>query len=236
LKDRAFSFEIAHPQPERGDGEAPVCHAEGDRAGLQWSIGCKDYASASVNAQVAPISSLRDAAICALYREGETLKAIGARFGLSYEGVRRITAKSGLSKRNAGLAARRAKRPRANTREVACQRTYGCTLRELADATADERSAFRQHRKNARRIGAVWRLSLSEWRAVWRASGKFNDRGQGPSKYGMTRIDFALPIELSNVQIVTNREAVCRARMRGARSDLQRNPPIRPARELHVAV
>jgi len=164
----------------------------------------------------AAIASARDAAICALYREGATLKSIGAHFALSYEGVRRIAAKAGLSKRNAGMAARRSAKPSVNRAEGACFRTYGCTRRERDEASAEERTAFVQQRKNIRRDGVVWRLSLSEWRALWRKSGRWNQRGQGPSRYGMTRIDFACAVEIGNVEIVVNREAVRRARRRHA--------------------
>jgi hypothetical protein len=170
-----------------------------------------------------PIANYRDAAICALYREGATLSSIGALFGMSYEGVRKVAAKAGLTKRNAGLAARNAAKPAVNKAESACRRTYGCNPQELSEATADERRAFLQHRKNVRRDSVDWQLSLSEWRAVWRASGKWNRRGQGPGKYGMTRIDFDAPVELGNVQVVTNREAVRRARLLSS----SRSPQVR---------
>ncbi len=155
----------------------------------------------------------RDAAICSLYLKGETLRAIGSRFGLSYEGVRRVVTKAGLTKHNAGLAARNAAKAGPET-EPACQRIYGCDTEQLAKAGIEERQAFLQHRKNARRNGVAWRLSLPEWRAVWRASGKWGQRGQGPSRYGMTRIDLDGSVELGNVQIMSNREAVRRARLR----------------------
>ena len=164
----------------------------------------------------APLASARDAAICALYREGATLTSIGALFGLSYEGVRKVAAKAGLSKGNAGLAARGPAKPPLSRGEAACRRTYGCSVHELAEATAKERGAFLQQRKNVRRYGDGWQLSLSEWRALWRASGKWSRRGRGPGKYGMTRIDLKGPVELGNVQIVTNREAVRRARLRSS--------------------
>jgi DNA-binding CsgD family transcriptional regulator len=160
------------------------------------------------------VLSARDTAICALYRNGATLKSIGERFGLSCEGVRKAAAKAGLSKRNAGLAARRPAKPPARKAGSACRRIYGCTVQDCAVASMEERRAFLQHRKNVRRDGVEWRLSLKEWRALWLASGKWECRGQGPSRYGMTRIDFHGPVKIGNVEIVTNREAVRRARLR----------------------
>jgi hypothetical protein len=74
------------------------------------------------------MANVRDAAICALYREGATLSSIGALFGLSYEGVRKVAGKAGLTKRNAGLAARTTGKPRLNKAETACRRTYGCSF------------------------------------------------------------------------------------------------------------
>lgn len=163
------------------------------------------------------VTSARDSAICTLYSRGVTLKAIGARFGLSYEGVRRIAAKYGLNKRNAGLAVRKRSVPRHSKAEEVCRQTYGCSLERLANTSQEERAAFLQHRKNVRRKAIKWRLSFDEWRAIWQASGQWSERGRGPAKYGMTRIDFDQPVEPGNVEIMTNREAVRRARLGGAR-------------------
>ena len=88
----------------------------------------------------------------------------------------------------------------------------------------EERAAFLQHRKNVRRKAIEWRLSLNEWRALWRVSGRWSERGRGPAKYGMTRVDFDQAVEPGNVEIMTNREAVRRARLRvpvRARHDIQ---------------
>lgn len=172
-------------------------------------------------------ASERDAAICTRYLKGETLRAIGERFGLSYEGVRRIVTKAGLTKHNAGLAARNAAKAAPET-PPACERIYGCSMDQLARIGVEERQAFLQHRKNARRHGVDWRLSLPEWYAVWRASGKWDRRGQGPRKYGMTRIDLDDAVELGNVQIVSNREAVRRARLRAGQKKRPAEPRVRP--------
>jgi len=163
---------------------------------------------------LASIKNSRDATICALYREGATLCSIGALFGLTYEGVRRIAAKAGLNKRNAGLAARKLARPAPNRSEIVCQRRYGCSLEELARVIPAKRLAFLEHRKNVLRDEVPWRLTLTEWCRLWRASGKWNQRGRGPDKYGMTRTNLDGAMELGNVQIMPNREALRRARLR----------------------
>jgi len=157
----------------------------------------------------------RDRQICDRYRGGETLEQIGARFGLSHEGVRRVALRFGLNKRNAGLAVRVRRRPPAS--EVSpsfCWRTYGCSPEALARIAKPARQAFLYQRRNVKRFAAEWNLSLPEWLEIWDASGQWDRRGQGPARYGMTRIDFSRPVSADNVMIVLNREAVRLARRR----------------------
>ena len=99
-------------------------------------------------------SSVRDTAICALYRKGITLKAIGHQFGLSYEAIRKITAKAGLTKLNAGLAVRKAAKSVVDKSEIACRRTYGCSLQERAGGLTRSAERFCT---TARTSGAVGR-------------------------------------------------------------------------------
>ena len=162
-----------------------------------------------------PAAGSRDAIICRRYLAGDTLTAIGESLRLSVEGVRKIARRYGLDKTNAGLAVRRlsSPRPRKNTRP-AWERVYGCSLLELSDATPEERMVFLQHRTNARRKGIDWALNLAQWVEVWRRSGKWERRGQGPKKYGMTRIDPSRGLVLGNVRICRNLLALQRARRR----------------------
>lgn len=176
---------------------------------------------ATVARQSLPIDAvdmdLRDRAICSRYLAGETLSSIGRYFGLSIEGVRKIARKSGLDKTNAGMAVRKRTRVAPKRAKPVWERVYGCnSLLEFRDAIHTERMAFLQHRTNARRFDIQWELTLSEWVGLWRQSGKWDSRGQGPKKYGMSRIDTDRGFTAGNIRIARNAISLKRARARHA--------------------
>jgi len=181
-----------------------------ETAGLGTGHGGQGTCPAAMAAARPPEGS-RDAAICNLYRAGETLSSIGAAFELSIEGVRKIARRYGLDKTNAGLAVRKLSSPRPCKSKPAWERVYGCSLLAFRDATYEERMAYLQHRTNAKRKGLVWALSLTEWTSLWRSSGKWSLRGQGPRKYGMTRIDPARGLVPGNARIAKNAVSLRRA-------------------------
>jgi hypothetical protein len=172
------------------------------------------FAPAGAVAAVRPEAGSRDAAICSRYLSGETLTSIGESLGLSVEGVRKIARRYGLDKTNAGLAVRRqAAAPVPKVKPV-WERVYGCTLLEFREATNQERRVYLQHRTNAKRKDIAWSLTLPQWVEVWRRSGKWAQRGQGPQKYGMTRIDSSLGLIEGNVRICRNLVSLKRAQVR----------------------
>ena len=80
------------------------------------------------------------------------------------------------------------------------ERVYGCTA-EVPGGPHAERMAFLQHRTNVRRIEIPWDLSFCNGVDVWRRSGKWDLRGQGPIKYGMYRIDTGVRFPAENVLV-----------------------------------
>lgn len=156
----------------------------------------------------------RDQTICMRYREGETLRRIGASFDLTAERVRKIVKRFGLDKNNAGLAVRNRDKPVRPVVQPYSARVYGCSRVELALFTHEQRQAFLQQRTNVKRADTAWLLSLPQWVECWTRSGKWAERGQGPSRYGLSRIDPAGYFSADNVRVATNYESAMRGRNR----------------------
>lgn len=154
-----------------------------------------------------PVLEVRNREICDRYSAGETLAAIGLSFGISSERVRKILKKSGLDKTNGGLAVRNRDKPRKPPVEPYCLRVYGCPAEELGKFTLTERQAFLQQRTNVRRTDVSWRLTLLQWQEVWFRSGKWKQRGRGPFKYGLCRVDSNGAFSVENVLIMKNSRA-----------------------------
>lgn len=170
----------------------------------------------------------RDKLICERYLKGETLGSIGQSFGVSAERVRKIVKRFGLDKRNAGLAVRNGRSARKQEKTPASLRVYGCSPPELDAVPAEQRRAFLQQRTNVKRAAsASWNLSLIEWVGVWSQSEKWDQRGQGPSKYGLSRINTNGSYCIDNVQIATNHESAMRGR--GLKSAVRRREALRAA-------
>lgn len=154
--------------------------------------------------RVDPIIEARNQEIRARYAAGETLAAIGSSFAISAERVRKILKKSGLDKSNAGLATRNLNKPPKPPVEPYCERVYGCTVAALEKFTLAERQAFLQQKTNVRTGDVSWHLTLPEWSDVWFRSGKWTQRGRGPFKYGLCRIDSSGAFSVDNVLILKN--------------------------------
>jgi hypothetical protein len=150
------------------------------------------------------------------YLAGETLHSIGASFALSGERIRKIVMRYGLNKSNAGLAVRNRDKPRKPDVPSYSCRVYGCTMAELDQVPRRWRQAFLQQRTNVRRAGTVWLLSLTQWVEIWVRSGKWAERGQGPSRYGLSRIDPVGSFSADNVQVGRNHDSAMRGRSRKA--------------------
>ena len=175
------------------------------------------------------IVSDRDRQICERYRKGETLAGIGQSFGVSAERVRKIVKRFGLDKRNAGLAVRNSRSAPKQEKAPASLRVYGCSAPELHSVPVEQRRAFLQQRTNVKRAASTtWELSLPQWVSVWTCSQKWEQRGQGPSKYGLSRINTSGPYSVDNVQIATNHESAMRGR--DMKSAARRHELLRSAR------
>jgi hypothetical protein len=171
----------------------------------------------------------RDRRICERYRKGETLASIGLSYGVSAERVRKIVKRFGLDKRNAGLAVRNSRIVRKQGKAPASFRVYGCSAPELDAVPMEQRRAFLQQRTNVKRAGNVsWDLSLIEWVGVWTRSEKWDQRGQGPSKYGLSRLNANGAYSVDNVQIATNHESAMRGR--DLKSAVRRREALKVAR------
>ncbi len=151
-----------------------------------------------------PVLEARNQQICTRYAAGETLAAIGSSFDISSERVRKILKKFGLDKTNGGLAIRNRDKPRKPPVEPYCLRVFGCTAEELDKFTLAERRAFLQQRTNVRRTDVPWRLTLAQWCNIWFRSGKWAQRGRGPFKHGLSRIDRSGAFSEENALILKN--------------------------------
>lgn len=80
--------------------------------------------------------------------------------------------------------------------------------------TQDQCQSFLQHRTNVIRTGTLWLLSLPEWVGFWTRSDKWAERGQGPSKNSLSRIDPAGSFSAENVQVVSNYQSAMQGRKR----------------------
>ena len=161
-----------------------------------------------------PVLEARNQEICIRYAAGETLATIGGSFSISSERVRKILKRFGLDKTNGGLAVRNRDKPRKPPVEPYCLRVYGCTAEELGKFSLAERQAFLQQKTNVKRTDTAWLLSLPRWVEFWTRSRKWDERGQGPSKYGLSRIDPAGPFSTDNVRVVRNYESAMSGRNR----------------------
>ena len=151
-----------------------------------------------------PAVEARNQEICARYAAGETLAAIGLSFSISAERVRKILKNFGLDKTNAGLAIRNLNKPARPPVEPYCVRVYGCCAQQLEKFSLAERQAFLQQKTNVKRTDVPWNLTLPEWSDIWFRSGKWDQRGRGPFKYGLYRVNAGGPFSAANVLILKN--------------------------------
>lgn len=161
-----------------------------------------------------PVLEARNQEICTRYAAGETLAAIGRSLDISSERVRKILKKVGLNKTNGGLAVRNRNKPARPPVAPYCVRIYGCAADELARFKLAERQAFLQQRTNVKRSDTPWLLTLPQWMELWTRSRKWRERGQGPRKYGLSRVNPAEPYSSGNVRVVRNYDSAIAGRNR----------------------
>lgn len=164
----------------------------------------------------------RSRMMAALYREGYTLKQIGEQYGITRERVRQIITKLHGLRQPDGGATVRAEKGRQCFREARDARylaKWGLPYQEVAEirqlarklmasGVAWERTpigAFVRQRVNARWRDIPWELSFAQWWGIWRASGKWEQRGRGQG-YVMCRQGDVGPYAVGNVFIASARE------------------------------
>lgn len=79
---------------------------------------------------------------------------------------------------------------------------------ELAKLRWHQQKAQAKNRKDKNGDPIVWKLSFDEWLKIWTDSGHWEQRGVGPGKYCMSRINDIGNYEVGNVEIKTMSENV----------------------------
>lgn len=148
----------------------------------------------------------RAESMVAMYLDGLTLEEIGQTYGVSRERARQIMRKYYGIRANDGGASVRWGQRRADkiaAREAMAQAKYGCSYEQLLEIRvlgADimrkgqgrektPMGAYQRHRCNHTRLGHGYDLTFWDWWTLWLESGKFDQSGVGPGRYGMNRID-----------------------------------------------
>jgi DNA-binding CsgD family transcriptional regulator len=134
----------------------------------------------------------REVQMLALYKSGKTLNEIGQEFGITRERVRQLLTKFfGVRWRDGGkhkqAVEKRSKfEARRNQRSLA---RWGCSWDDYAKLRALKKPtrAFSSQRRNARKRGIEWHLTLWQWWSIWQQSGHWQERGRGQG-YVMCRV------------------------------------------------
>lgn len=156
--------------------------------------------------------------MCELFRSGMTLQQIGTAYGLTRERVRQIIAHEGVTGADGGVCQRKARRlaqlakARLARLNVKASAAFGCDY-ETAVALNGGRAPWTRggytyyylhQRRNARKRGIEWQITLPEWVEAWRQSGRWDSRGLGKDKYVMARRNDLGPYASWNVYITTS--------------------------------
>lgn len=64
------------------------------------------------------------------------------------------------------------------------------------------RKAFTTQRSKSKKRGILFLLSFDEWWSIWRASGRWHERGRGQGQYCMARFGDVGAYEVGNVKII----------------------------------
>lgn len=161
----------------------------------------------------------RDILIVELYKNGETLKSISKKIGISGERIRQIVKNNNVNL--GGRDARQLLKSRDKQLEKEIQRSkkemrifnmYGINIdlyekiyTEMGSPSNPKSPFFKfcHHRANSKKRGIEFKLSFAEWWNMWEESGKWDQRGRGHG-YVMARYADTGGYEIGNVYICTS--------------------------------
>ena len=153
-------------------------------------------------------------AIAACYRNKETLREIGGKFGITGERVRQLLKKARVDPEEGGglikneeARKRKAARWLAKT-DASLRKVYGCGHDEFIalNGTLDRSPGtaawdYQAISKNNKGKGAEWSLTFPEYVGLWEKVGGVHMRGRGYGSLALCRKDTSLPFQLGNVEI-----------------------------------
>jgi hypothetical protein len=146
-----------------------------------------------------------------LFIGGLTMREIASQAGVTSQRIQQILSKRGLNSTNGGASivrnARKEARLRQEQEKIAEMESryhivFGCRRDECLDAPKSAERQFKKQRRNSSARGVSFEMSFADWWAVWSASGKYDERGQG--KYVMARKGDAGPYKKGNVYICSS--------------------------------
>lgn len=159
------------------------------------------------------------------YKEGMSLRKLGALHGISHEAVRKLLTSMGLDRLDGGAAILALKntpvklsqsKAEGQRREFRSRAYWGMTAAEFdahvaqygnRHVASSPMRAYVFHRQNAKRRGLKWGFTFGEWWKVWVDSGKWDQRGRHADEYVMARYgDGDAPYAPDTVYICTASE------------------------------
>lgn len=163
----------------------------------------------------------RDLRMVQMHRSGLTLQQIGDKFGVSRERVRQVMAKAGATGARKVIV-KKAKAQREASRAIEADKDsvakYGFPVAEMRSLRANGAFKAYQHQLHTANVrGIKFEMLFSEWVSVWKASGKFSERGRGKGKYCMARLNDEGGYVVGNVHIDLNENNNREGRKRGKR-------------------
>lgn len=178
--------------------------------------------------------------MASMYRDGKTLEEVSIEFGVTRKRVRQILNKAGIDARSGGIAVRakrhqeEARKSHGRYKDDKAMQLYGCTWDEAiamngglpCSRAGSLIYVYTHNKQNARTRLIPWNMTLAEYKSLWDASGKWEQRGRGKGKYCIARKGDVGAYELGNVEIMTNAK-------NGA--DARSNHPTQPRQKTYVA-